>query len=156
MAAVVFESNEGLTGDFTILKDFYYEGNKALPYPACRIGKGLNTPAGSANSLIDYVFLSNVAYQDTNTTQTALDGWFGQGFAVDHADEVQEFKTKYEAVNGSSSVRYKFITFNSTNSSVVSIRGTSNGTYSLFLVIFFLLPGLISIFTNCIAWVSSF
>jgi hypothetical protein len=135
MAAIVFGSNEGLSDDFTILKDFYYEGNKALPYPACRIGKGLNTPAGSNNSLVDYVFLSNVAYQDTNTTQTALDEWFGKGFAVDHWEEVQTFKKNYEDVNGASSVRYKFITFNSTNSSVVSIRGTSNGTCSHVVVI---------------------
>jgi lipase ATG15 len=71
----------------------------------------------------DYAYLAGLAYRGVNATQSELDGWFGEGVAVDNSEVVREWKRNER----DSEVSFKLISFPTRgNFSYVSIRGTSN------------------------------
>jgi len=66
----------------------------------------------------DFSFLAKLAYREVNITQDELDGWFGEGVAVDRNDYVEQFRNRT-----SSQVSFKMITFpQKGNFSIVSSK----------------------------------
>jgi len=133
IAAYGIGSNEGRGKIPTILdmNDFEYNQENILPYQTCSMGSDVAIPGEEATALVDYVYLSKVAYTDSdatganNSTQEHLDVWFGEGFAVDEKKVVSNFREK-EGVD--SAVQFKLISFpNQDNFSILAIRGTTNG-----------------------------
>lgn len=118
------------TEQIEMLPDFYYEGSSSLPYPTCRMRKGLEIPGrtgrlNESTAMADYAFLSTIAYMDTSITQSQLNEWFGDGVASDQQGIVDEFRALIDG--GSSAVSYKLISFPGIGGfAVVAIRGTSN------------------------------
>lgn len=113
---------------FTYLQDFYYDQEKDLPYPTCKLGKGAlaHLNGNSSLYLTDYLFVAGLAYSDTDVTQPQLDQWFGEGNAKDNYDYVQKYRM---GVQDESSVSYKLISFNRSDygenpMGLISIRGT--------------------------------
>lgn len=125
LRAVVEGSDEGRDVPLEPLHDFQYEGNKSMKYPTCKIGKQFQV-SNEDSSLADFVFMALAGFQKPSITQDALDGWFGEGVAVDEKQIVKDFQAMYQEENGSSAVTYKLISFPDTNRAIVSIRGTHN------------------------------
>lgn len=140
LGAYVLGSNEGSGGIPKVLpaEDFRYAPENALPYPTCRMSSEIAIPGEEDTALMDFTYLSVIAYSDssseTNNTQDFLDAWFGADFAKDEVDVVKEFREKNKI---SSAVQFKLISFpnltvQSLNDAtegfaVLTIRGTNNG-----------------------------
>lgn len=108
------------------LPDFYYPPQPDLPYPTCRLRKGLDIPGRGIEgaALIDYTYLAVVAYLADGVTQGELDQWFGPRQATNNPEIVNEFRAKTD--NAGSQVSYKLVTFESLPKfGLVTIRGTS-------------------------------
>eukprot|EP00591_Stephanopyxis_turris_P001411 CAMPEP_0195508244 /NCGR_PEP_ID=MMETSP0794_2-20130614/1506_1 /TAXON_ID=515487 /ORGANISM="Stephanopyxis turris, Strain CCMP 815" /LENGTH=672 /DNA_ID=CAMNT_0040635155 /DNA_START=331 /DNA_END=2349 /DNA_ORIENTATION=- len=107
------------------LHDFEYKPTPNLPYPTCGINKGLHLQGTDPISLLDYSFLSTLAYYEPSVTQPALNNWFGNGTAVSDQSTVDTFKRSQDSI---SPVSYKLISFDVGNETlgVVSIRGTQD------------------------------
>lgn len=109
-------------GSFEFPEDKYNR-----PYPTCTLhgGFGRNHSIPEASSLIDHVFLANVAYVRPGGTQYLMDQWFGEGVTKEEIDVVTTFKENQNTTK--SLVSYKLVTFaNDPSSAVVAIRGTEN------------------------------
>ena len=110
------------------LVDFEYSA-KQDAYPMCNLPAGFRIPQNE-NSLSDMVYLSNLAYSETDEqTQYQLDKWFGAEVAVNQVEIVQAFKDAW----GDTPLHYKLIDFSNDSSgyAVVSIRGAVNLADSL-------------------------
>lgn len=108
---------------------FEYKPERMLPYPTCRMGKGLSIPENEDTALIDYTFLAQLAYYNSEdeSVQKWLDEWFGDGYAKDEFEFVNAYRKEAQV---SSAVHFKLISFPHTygndNFSIVAIRGTNN------------------------------
>lgn len=112
LGAVGLGVDEGSASNFIPLPDFEYKENEFMPYPTCRLGKGISTPGDPESALTDFVFLSFLAYVRPNETQPILDSWFGEGNAYDFQEVVDSFKQSFVGEFGSpTSVKYKLIHF---------------------------------------------
>mmetsp|Transcript_1011 Transcript_1011/g.1192 ORF Transcript_1011/g.1192 Transcript_1011/m.1192 type:complete len:321 (-) Transcript_1011:185-1147(-) len=99
-----------------------------MRYPTCDIGNNEHQFSSNFDRptyIADYIYLSEVAYKNTDITQTHLDDWFGSGKAVDEKDIVENYKN---SLPGYTLVSLKFITFSNLSEKVgiVSVRGTSD------------------------------
>jgi len=148
LGAYALGSNEGSGTIPTSLprETFVYEkqgAQDALPYPTCRMSSDIAIPGEEDTALMDYTFLSVIAYSDsdcktldgtpTDPTQEYLDNWFGAGFAKDEDEVVREYRERNDV---SSAVQFKLISFNNLTVqtldredgfAVLTIRGTNNG-----------------------------
>jgi len=131
--------------------DFQYKSEHMLPYPTCRMGNGLAAPGMENTALLDYAYLSMIAYSDSKTdeepqegksvvtgsTQEFLDIWFGvqddgQSIAVNEVEVVKRYR---EDNSVTSAVEFKLICFSDPEDEdgtselfcVLAIRGTNNG-----------------------------
>jgi lipase ATG15 len=129
--------------------DFVYQPQPNMPYPSCRLSKGLEIPGSDSTALIDYAFLAEVVYQSPDLIQDKLDEWFGDGFAVNEEETVERFRQ--EVPGGQAAVAYFLVRFPSVNSAVVVVRGSTTswewltnaqlwGAAAVAQVIRFLLP----------------
>mmetsp|Transcript_8665 Transcript_8665/g.13355 ORF Transcript_8665/g.13355 Transcript_8665/m.13355 type:complete len:1019 (+) Transcript_8665:68-3124(+) len=132
----------GAIPQFLPPQDFQYEKTEALPYPTCRMSSDISIPGLEDTALMDFVYLSYVAYTSStydstkapmNTTQEYLDAWFGPSLAIDQFNIVAKYRAENKV---NSAVEFKLITFdkkqlppefNQTGFAVISIRGTNNG-----------------------------
>ena len=111
---------------------FEYQGGNNLEYASCSVLGEFTAPDDPAKFLVDFTFLSRLAYEDSNDTNRILNEWFdpsgnGTVVAVDHEDVVQAFKNNYTSVDGVDAVSYKFLGFPKAGVGVVAIKGSSNG-----------------------------
>ena len=102
--------------------DFAYEPQPNLPYPSCRMSKGLEIPTSNSTSLADYTFLADLEYEPPDTIQAKLDQWFGEGVATDRQDIVDQFRM--QVAGGNAPVTYNLYTFPG-DVGVVSVRGST-------------------------------
>jgi len=102
--------------------NFVYEPTPNLPYPTCRLAKGLEIPFSNSTGLADYAFLAVLAYQPPDLFQDKLDDWFGEGVAKDETDTVREFRQ--EIKGGQAAVSYHLVSFPG-NLAVVVVRGST-------------------------------
>ena len=110
----------------TFVSGFRYDPQPHLPYPTCQLKKGLEL--GNENAaLVDYAFLSRMAYAVENDTQPILDIWFGENVTKNNVELVTEFRSVDSELNfDSTAVSYKVITFpNNPGVAIVTIKGTS-------------------------------
>lgn len=122
LGAISQKTDTASSFEYTFLNDFSYEQQSDLPYPTCQFGKGFaDSPT---NHMVDFAFLSGVAYRNQNITQSQLDGWFGANVTVDSQNVVEEFR--YQTDNFTSAVTFKLVRFPNKNASIVAIRGTTN------------------------------
>lgn len=132
VTAIVVGSGAGDVGGTKVTHDFSYEGTGDLQYSSCRLGQGITNPAGNTNSLVDFSYISGVAYNDPKYTKTDLDNWFGsEAGVIDHQDIVEDFTTRYKKTHPTSAVTYKLLGFPETDVGVVAIRGTNNALDAL-------------------------
>eukprot|EP00550_Attheya_septentrionalis_P004095 CAMPEP_0198294104 /NCGR_PEP_ID=MMETSP1449-20131203/20685_1 /TAXON_ID=420275 /ORGANISM="Attheya septentrionalis, Strain CCMP2084" /LENGTH=995 /DNA_ID=CAMNT_0043993961 /DNA_START=90 /DNA_END=3077 /DNA_ORIENTATION=+ len=125
IGAVAGGVNEGGDASYQMISDFSYPAQPNLPYPTCKMGKGLETAGGQGTALVDYIFLSSVAYQSPESTQARLDEWFGNGTAVDQKDLVYDYRMETDQFDNP--VTFKLTSFPSLPGvAIVSVRGTSN------------------------------
>ena len=103
--------------------DFVYEPQPNLPYPTCRLVKGLEIPNSNSTALADYAFLAAMAYQRPEAFQDRLDAWFGPGVATNRPEIVEQFRGKVEG--GQAAVDYRFVTFGDDTVGVVIVRGST-------------------------------
>lgn len=104
------------------LGDFEYPPQPGLPYPSCRLSKGLQIPGSVSTALADYAFLAALAYQRPEIFQSQLDEWFGPNVAKDEVEIVKNFRSEVEG--GQAAVSYKLVTFPG-NAGVVVVRGST-------------------------------
>jgi len=105
-------------------EDFEYPVQPNLPYPTCRLSKGLIRGTDIDVGLADYAFLSALAYEPEDAVQIKLDQWFGPGVAQNEVEVVNNFRQ--EVYGGLAPVSYRLITFDVVNLGVVVVRGSSN------------------------------
>jgi hypothetical protein len=107
-----------------LVPDFYYPVQPDLSYPTCELTKGFRLPASVGSSqLVDFAFLSAMAYEEPNVTKPLLDAWFGPGRVVDETDFVARYRV--ETNTQVIPVYYKLFSFPSLPGvGVVSIRGS--------------------------------
>jgi lipase ATG15 len=119
------EDAESSDEDVVILPrgDFVYEPQPDLPYPTCRLAKGLEIPSSNSTALADYAFLAAMAYQREDTFQDNLDAWFGPGVAANQPGIVDQFRSGVEG--GQAAVDYRFVTFPGYSFGVVVVRGST-------------------------------
>ena len=99
--------------------NYTYPPQPNLPYPTCRLKKGL----GQDIALADFAFLSKLAYTSDENAETYLDLWFGKGVAKLDTATIDEFKNSPSYIyTFGSAVSYKYVTF--PYEAVVTIRGT--------------------------------
>jgi len=125
--ALVSGVDEGTSSRKMTLHDFRYNQIKNFPYPTCRLGTNTTRPDSEETALVDFVYLSVLAYNDPNVTQKLLDNWFGKGTAIDQENITAKFKEEYNDLHGETPTAYKLVDFPAHNLSVITIRGTSNG-----------------------------
>ena len=131
MAAVLNGSDNGSNDTWTYTTAFEYPGSGDLQYTSCMLGQSISPPDGTANSLVDFAFLSATAYESPAVFPATLAEWFPQDaeedMPIDHQDVVDAFRLDYEAEFGASAVIYKFVGFPKEKVGVIAIRGTVNG-----------------------------
>ena len=59
------------------------------------MGTNTTRPDSEETALVDFVYLSVLAYNDPNVTQKLLDNWFGKGTAIDQENITAKFKEEY-------------------------------------------------------------
>ena len=144
VAAVATSDDETIRSDgykpandqFTLVEGFEYPEQPDLPYPTCKLKKGLEIDgltdalqilSASDNALSDAAFYAGLAYVKPGDAQYLLNQWFGlDGFAVDDIATVDAFKRSNPNFS-QSPASYKLITFPSVlpDFGIVSIRGTA-------------------------------
>ena len=128
LLAVAVGVSEGSETTLKQALNFKYEQNEYMSYPTCRMGADNRRPAGSETALLDFIFLSSLAYSGPEVRQDMLNEWFGESYGIDQFDTITDsFKADYEAKNGKTAVRYQLIDFPQNDVSIVAIRGTANG-----------------------------
>ncbi len=127
LAAVVLGTDEGSSDaiKFASKDDFLYTGSSGVNYASCSMTKNIQSPDGTENSLVDFTFLTTLAYLEDEAASDALSSWFDTDAANLH-ETVKDFSTTYQEQNGISSVSYKLFEFSENNLMIVAIRGTSN------------------------------
>jgi len=87
--------------------DFYYEEKPNLPYPTCQMGKGMEI-INKETALLDYAWMSALAYADDGATQGFLDKFFGKDVVLNNPDVIIEFRELYpESITP---IHYKYMT----------------------------------------------
>lgn len=124
VSAFFLQAGNGRDFGLRYTSDFEYKGKGALQYPSCEMSNGAVDT--TSTKLLDYSFLSTLAYETKNITNTTLDTWFQDTNVINHEFIVEAFRNEYEEQNSKSSVSYKFIGFPDKSVAVVSVRGTLN------------------------------
>ncbi len=132
MAAVWKGADSGSEEKIKSTPLFEYPGSNNLEYTSCSAGGDIVTPDDPTTALVDFAFLSVIAYGAPDITNATLQEWFDPSNSTDlvafeDSEVVNLFREEYERENGASSVSYKVIGFPKSNVGVISIRGTSNG-----------------------------
>jgi hypothetical protein len=105
------------------MPNFYYPPQSDdMRYATCQLSN-IRGGFGSNATMADYVFMAGTAYLPVNLTQPALDGWFGEGVAVDEQGVVDAFRAEYDSSN--QAVSFKLFSFPSVGLAIISIRGTT-------------------------------
>ena len=101
---------------------FLYPPKQTLMYPTCNLqNEELN--------LIDYTFLSTVAYENPTNQREMLDEWFGPGVAELDTKTIKAFRTEMEIPDAEATYgSYGIVSFE--DRSVVMVRGTQNAWVS--------------------------
>jgi hypothetical protein len=129
LGAVGSSTENTSTETLTYLPNFYYPPNSDdMRYPTCTMSN-LNGGFGDNSTLVDFAFLSSIAYTLEDNTQPALDSWFGPAgiVAVDEINYVKDFREEFDTEN--LPVYFKMFSFPEQKLSMISIRGTSNNWY---------------------------
>jgi lipase ATG15 len=124
VSAFFLQAGNGRDFGLRYTSDFEYKGKGALQYSSCEMTNGAVDT--SSTTLLDYSFLSTLAYETKDITNATLDTWFQDTNVINHEFLVEEFREEYEKQNSKSSVSYKFIGFPDKSVGVVSVRGTLN------------------------------
>lgn len=102
-----------------LVEDFYYPPQPDLPYPSCEMTKGFKLPNGESTALLNYAFMSALAYEMPNVTQEKLDIWFGPGKVTDESEFVESIRSD------NAPVYFKLFALNDfPGSCVIAIRGS--------------------------------
>ena len=105
-----------------------------MEYPSCSIGENFYPPSKTETSLVDFAFLSKMAYRSDENAQKDMKKWFGnetkiEYFTTNTSEIIQEFEDSYKRP---SNVVYKLFGFpNETDPkksvAILSVKGTDNG-----------------------------
>ncbi|CAB9517467.1 Lipase (class 3) [Seminavis robusta] len=109
---------------FTVRRGFYYEEQKTLHYTSCEFDKDIE--GNPQSTLIDYMFLSALAYRTPNETAFNLRSWYGPGVVEERVDIVDSFRATNQ---DNTPVFYKLFTASlpgNRTHAIISIRGTHN------------------------------
>jgi lipase ATG15 len=93
-----------------------------MRYATCQLSN-VRGGFGANATMADYTFMAGTAYLPVNLTQDALDGWFGEGVAVDDQATVDAFREEFDTFN--QAVVFKLFTFPSIRLAIICIRGTT-------------------------------
>ncbi len=128
LAATILGADEGATDPVVFagnITDFEYKGSRSLNYASCSLTDNIKAPDGEQNTMLDFAFMSTIAYLEDSAASSAARTWFDT--TVNVLDPiVHEFKSAYQAEHGVSSVSYKLFEFPDQNLKVVAVRGTAN------------------------------
>ena len=117
-------TDSGSAAKFQAALDFTYEGKQNIQYASCK-EQGVQSPSGKNTSLVDFAFLSDLAYESNSTTfKNSLETWFNGTTFKDHEEDIIAFK-KHRGSNSANSLVYKFIGFPENDVGVVTIRGSA-------------------------------
>lgn len=127
VSAMVLGADAGISDPvaFAGKHDFVYEGSQSLNYASCSLTESIKSPDGQKNSMVDFAFLSTIAYMDDESSLAAAREWF-EADVNNLVTTVSDFKTDYQEKTGSSSVMYKLFEFPANDLKIVAVRGTAN------------------------------
>jgi hypothetical protein len=114
------------TATLTYLPNFSYPGLKDdMRYPTCTLSN-IQGGFGANSTLLDFAFMSSIAYLVDDNTQETLDGWFGPSGteAVFDKEYVENFREENDPDD--LPVFFKLFRFPQLRLGMIVIRGTSN------------------------------
>jgi len=109
---------------FQYAPGFVYPGAGDLRYPTCSLRNNFTVSSDSKTSLVDFAFLSTIAYASPDILTEELSTWFMDENYIDHNEVINSFRDGYEMNNLISAVEFIFIGFPDRDLGIVSIRGT--------------------------------
>lgn len=128
LSAIILGSDDGATDPVFFAgnkTDFLYPGSDSLDYASCALTANIVSPEDEQHAMVDFAFLSTIAYLDDKSALDAATSWFN--VEVDIVKPVvHDFSKSYQAEHGASSVAYKLFHFPGQDLNVVSVRGTAN------------------------------
>lgn len=104
-----------------------------MKYPSCSIGENFYPPSKAETSLVDFAFLSKMAYRSYDNAKKDTGKWFGSQAEIEYFTNtstiIKEFEDSYTVP---SNVVYMLFGFPNEedpakNVAVLSIKGTDNG-----------------------------
>lgn len=103
-----------------------------MEYPSCSIGENFYPPSKTETSLVDFAFLSKMAYRNDTNAEKDMKAWFGNETKIEYfrntSTVIKEFEDSYTVP---SNVVYKLFGFPNDedpkkNVAILSIKGTDN------------------------------
>lgn len=98
---------------------------KASEFTSCALPSIYKSPEKEESTLVDLVFLADIAAYETNVSNEMIDQWF-ESDVSNLSDQVDKFKKAYAEEHAGSAATYALIDFPRTDMKIISVLGTKN------------------------------
>lgn len=105
-----------------------------MEYPSCSIGENFQPPSNAETSLVDFAFLSKMAYRSDDSAKSDMKEWFGNDTEIEFFTNTSTVIKEFEEhlYKRPSNVVYKLFGFPNEGEpqksvAILSIKGTDNG-----------------------------
>ena len=102
--------------------EFLYKGSE---FTSCALPSIFRSPEKEESTLIDLVFLADIAAYETSVSNKMIEQWF-ESEVSNLSDQVDKFKKAYAEENTGSAATYALIYFPGTDMKIISVLGTKN------------------------------
>ncbi|GFH56298.1 hypothetical protein CTEN210_12774 [Chaetoceros tenuissimus] len=127
------QGKTGIKNRYNFTHTWEYKDSGTMEYPSCSIGENFIPPSKNETSLVDFAFLSKMAYRSDDNAEKDMKEWFGNETKIEYftniSTVIKEFEDSYK---DPSNVVYKLFGFPNEiepekSVAILSIKGTDNG-----------------------------